>query len=261
MKQLADQYPFLAHADKLKFNFPSLGTSVRHIINTNDSGRRLLNDVSLDKDGNRRPPGRCCVLEFRDSPSGAHVEDVIFKDISSLANYLELHSPLQGKAIDSDCLNRLYILEDLSPEYIDLLGAHLRVDPLVISSHMNTWRNLDARTIAQRTLPSLRNPRDMFTVRYPELRVHGPPVEDTRWTFAADTRWTFAANRRKFDPWFQIPGGAVDLKGDVSITRRCASFWVNSTQQGGAPWNGMCDDRWQAVELIEQQHSYSLTLR
>lgn len=231
MKRL-NQYPFLARADKLKFSFPSLGTSIRRITKTNDSGRRLLNDVSIDQHGNFRPPGRCCVLEFRDSAMGAHVEDVMLQDISSLANYLELYSPLQGKAIQGDCSHRLYILEDLSPEYVDLLGAHLRVDPLVISTHMNTWRNLDAKTAAQRTLPSLRSPRDMFTVRYPELRVYDRSLEGTR--------WTFAVNRRKIESWFQIPGGTIGLKGEVSITRHCASYWVDNTRQRGGAWNGMC---------------------
>ena len=34
---------------------------------------------------------------------------------------------------------RLFILEDLEPKFVDRLGEHLDVDPLIFSSQMNTW--------------------------------------------------------------------------------------------------------------------------
>ena len=48
----------------------------------------------------------------------------------------------------------MFILEDMEPDYVDALGHHLGVDPLVFSEHMNTWNFTDSWSIPHRGLPS-----------------------------------------------------------------------------------------------------------
>lgn len=224
-------YPYLSQVDKLKFSYPSLGLFISRILNRDEEGRRLVDQYSVDENGQYRPPGRCCVLEFRTSNTRYWVQPIHLRDVASVQNYLELHSPTHGDPIPDECHHRMYILEDLAPEYVELLGRHLRVDPVVLASQMNSWRFLNTGTIAQRTLPSLADPKQSFTLRYPELRCFDQIMDD--WL------WTFAANRRKIDPWYPIPGGRVKLNDELALVRRCLSFWVDNPHPGADGWNGM----------------------
>lgn len=223
------EYPYIYHADVLKFSYPCLGL-LTYRLKSPDEPRQMVDEKCWDENGVYHPPGRCCALEFRASTTPPSVTPVQFKDVASLRTYLEQHSPLSGEPVSSDCNHRLYILEDLAPEYVEALGHHLHVDPLVFESQISSWRFVDTRTIEQRTLPSLKNPKESFTVRYPELRSFDYALDD--W------RWTFAANRRKIDPWFPIPGGRVEMKDQIALVRRCASFWVDNPEPGANRWNG-----------------------
>jgi hypothetical protein len=223
------QYPYLSQVDKLKFSYPALGVLVYRLLNKNEEGRQIVDRCSVGQSGN--PPGRCCVLEFRTSAEGSRVHKVYLNSEADLQKYLEKHSLIDGDPHHDGCKHRLYILEDLAPEYVELLGKHLHVDPLVFASQANTWRFLNTSSVGQRTLPSLNNPAKSFSVRYPELRSF-PDVLD-------DWRWTFAVNRRKIDPWFPIGGGRVNMPDQVALVRRCASFWVDNPQPNSDGWNGI----------------------
>lgn len=223
------EYPYLSQVDKLKFSYPALGVLVHRVLNKSEEGRQIVARYGVDQNGN--PPGRCCVLEFCTNTTSAWVRKEYFNDEASLRKYLEKHNPVSGDPVDDHCNHRLYILEDLAPEYVDLLGKHLHVDPLVFASQINSWRFLNTGTIAQRTLPSLNDPRKSFSVRYTELRSFREALDD--W------RWTFAINRRKIDPWFPVEGGRVNMTDEVALIRRCVSFWVNNPTAAANGWNGM----------------------
>ncbi|XTI91803.1 hypothetical protein V2W45_1248686 [Cenococcum geophilum] len=224
-----NEYPYLSQVDKLKFSYPALGVLAHRLLNKKEEGRQIVDRYGVDQNGN--PPGRCCALEFRTSTTDAWVRKEYLNDEASLRKYLEKHSPIAGDPVDDDCKHRLYILEDLAPEYVDLLGKHLHIDPLVFASQINSWRFLNTGTVGQRTLPSLNNPWKSFSVRYPELRSFREILND--W------RWTFAINRRKIDPWFPVEGGRVNMTDEVALVRRCASFWVDNPGSAANGWNAL----------------------
>lgn len=224
------EYPYLSRVDKIKFSYPALGVLVSRLLNKDEEARHLVDRKVLEEHGN--PPGRCCALEFRPHATNSEVSKHYLNDKLSLRKYLEKHCPVDSAPVDDSCKHRLFILEDLTPEYVDLLGNHLHVDPLVFASQINTWRFLNTGTVAQRTLPSLNNPQKSLSVRYPELRTFRDTLND--W------RWTFAVNRRKIDPWFPLQGGRVKTPDKVALVRRNMSFWVDNPGLAAADgWNGM----------------------
>src|SRR5207247_2389831 len=162
-----------------------------------------------------------------------------FGSPQALSEYLESHP---AKVSRESNRRRLFILEDMEPDYVDTLGAHLGVDPLVFSEQMNTWNFTDSRSIPHRGLPSVSQPNQSFTLRYHEIRtLDDPPSIDT-----LTVQMTFAVNRRKCERWrdIDLPSFGSSTDNRHAFIRRCASFWtsqapVNSerTCQG---WDGRC---------------------
>ncbi|KAF2465899.1 uncharacterized protein BDR25DRAFT_80860 [Lindgomyces ingoldianus] len=226
-----DRFPYLHRVETLKTSFPCLGTFTSRLMNVSDEGRRLVDQHFQREDGSYCPPGRCCVLEFRSNSNRAWGHVVKFKDDLDLFDYLQLHNPLNGPPTPSDCSHRLYILEDISPEYVELIGRHLHVDPLIFASQINTWKFLNSKAIAQRTLPSLSKPAKSFTLRYHEPRTFDNPLENGH--------CTFASNRRTIDSWFPIPGGRITMPFEAALVRHCASFWVDNASDPDKGWNAL----------------------
>jgi len=140
-------------------------------------------------------------------------------------------------------IRRLFILEDLTPGYIDTLGHHLGVDPLVFSEQMNTWNFTDSWSIPHRGLPSLSRPEESFTLRYYEIRT----LFDEDSIDVLTLQHTFAVNRRRYERWRDIDvpsAGEPDRRH--AFVRRCASFWTSqfSAKMGNvaaneeAGWDG-----------------------
>ncbi|ORY18706.1 hypothetical protein BCR34DRAFT_553337 [Clohesyomyces aquaticus] len=154
------QFPYLRRSDSLTMSFPCLGPFLHRLTNTGDSVRRLVNGHFRNAYGNYHPPGRCYVLEFWSSSQKSRTHPKNPSDTRDSSDYLQQTNLLDGQ---SGCSHRLYILEDLSPEYVDILGWHLDVDPLVIAAQAHFWKFLSATgSIPQRTLPSLTNPSRSF---------------------------------------------------------------------------------------------------
>lgn len=134
---------------------------------------------------------------------------------------------------------RLFILEDLESDYVDALGAHLGVDPLVFCEQMNTWNFTDSRSIPYRGLPSMTDPSRSFTLRYYEFRT----LEDPMSVGSLSIQMTFAVNRRKYEKWrdIDLPSfGNSESDHRHGFIRRCASFWTSQEQPSatGQPTKG-----------------------
>jgi hypothetical protein len=119
---------------------------------------------------------------------------------------------------------RLFVLEDMEPDYVDALGHHLGVDPLVFTEHTNTWNYTSSWSIPHRGLPSMAVPERSFTLRYYELRT----LFDPKSIDVLTMQMTFAVNRRRYERWRDIDvpsSGTPDRRH--AFVRRCASFWTS----------------------------------
>lgn len=178
--------PCLRCLETLEDAFPALKSFLEKLANEEEPGRKAVNSHYQAKHG--RAPGRCYCLEFKDDPVSV-VEEGVFESPSTLRAYLKKKSATESRI---EKHRRLFILEDMEPDYVDALGHHLGVDPLVFSEQMNTWNFTDSWSIPHRGLPSMSIPEQSFTLRYYELRTLLEPKS----VDVLSLQTSFAVNRR-----------------------------------------------------------------
>lgn len=122
-------YPYLQRLSKITHAYPALGSPLNKLRNTADEGRRLVAERYKATQQHAGSPGRCAVLTFR----ATEVCHTIFDTPESLRAYLEAS---RGEA-GAEQAKRLFILEDMHPEFVDILGQALGVDPLIFSEQMS----------------------------------------------------------------------------------------------------------------------------
>ncbi|QDS77149.1 hypothetical protein FKW77_001366 [Venturia effusa] len=231
--------PYLQHLKQLQHAFPPVQSFLKKISSV-DEGRRLVETYYRARppvlDG---VPGRCICLEFdaeKVTILGSHPDG--FASPADLAGYL---SSNPAKASRVARKRRLFILEDLEPNYVDVLGHHLGVDPLIFSEQMNTWNFTDSRSIPHRSLPSMSTPKQSLTLRYYEIRT----LDDAKSIGDLTFQMTFAINRRRYERWRDID---LKLAGDrdkrYGFIRRCASFWTSQEVDKK-------DQGWDALLLVD----------
>lgn len=210
--------PYLQCLGTLEDAFPALRSFLEKIANEDDPGRQAVN--SHYQKYHQRMPGRCYCLKF-DDENVSVVGDGAFESPGALRDYLHMNPAAKSRAKKD---RRLFILEDMEPNYVDALGHHLGVDPLVFSEQMNTWNFTDSWSIPHRGLPSMSIPGQSFTLRYYELRT----LFDSKSVNVLSLQTSFAINRRRYERWrdIDIPSlGKPDRRH--AFVRRCASFWTS----------------------------------
>jgi hypothetical protein len=226
--------PYLRCLETLENAFPALKTFLEKLANDNEPGRKAVK--AHYKDNHNREPGRCYCLNFSNE-SISITGDGAFKSVDALKKYLGEVSAEQSR---KDKQRRLFIIEDMEPGYVDALGHHLGVDPLVFSEQMNTWNFTDSWSIPFRGLPSMSYPGQSFTLRYYELRTLFAPKSVN----VLSLQSSFAINWRRYERWrdIDVPSlGKPDRRH--AFVRRCASFWTSQalTQDGQSDdlgWDG-----------------------
>lgn len=176
--------------------------------------------------------GRVGVLEF---VRGQRPEFVDLSNPAALRDYLD------GVYPRAPCRNRLFLLEDLDETNLEMLGAALHIDPVVLADHLFTFHFAQNNTVPHRTLPSLTDPTRSFTLRYYELRETDPYLDEA----LAYNRQTFARVSRKIERWLDLPPRRKKQDTGVDVVRRNVSFWCDepSSQHkdgdsSSYPWNG-----------------------
>jgi hypothetical protein len=221
--------PYLRCLGTLEDAFTALKSFLEKLANEGEPGRQAVNDHY--KRAHHRAPGRCYCLEFKDNEVSV-VEEGVFESSSALRAYLKKKTATKSREEKN---RRLFILEDMEPDYVDALGHHLGVDPLVFSEQMNTWNFTDSWSIPHRGLPSMSIPGQSFTLRYYELRtlLHPKSVD------VLSLQTSFAVNRRRYERWrdIDVPSlGKPDRRH--AFVRRCASFWTSQN----SPSDGKTED-------------------
>lgn len=220
--------PYFSRVKSLKDAYPALIQLLDKLDEFSDHGRQLVDEIYHNNFGNS--PGRCAVLEFNNA-------DVVEKQFDRPEHLRRHFQTINGDNQSTDTC-RLYILEDLHPEFMELLGDNLGVDPHVFAEQTNTWYFTDFESIGHRQLPSLVRPEKSFTLRYRELRKPHLDYKDD--LSPLSNQMTFAINRRWYEPWLVVESPSMPAKGSVSAVRRCASFWTSQEQDvfSKSGWKG-----------------------
>jgi hypothetical protein len=165
---------------------------------------------------NLQYPVRAAVLEFREGT----VNQIDFKCISELHDYL-------NSVPDSNCSHRLYMLEDLCPQYIEILGSYLNVDADLFASQLRDVRySTSSEYGCMRSLPSIQCNSSSFTLKYYEVRHCGSQTTRRTMKTAANVRREIASMKKK-----------NDKRDDIALFfRRNASFWTRLQAEGA--WDG-----------------------
>lgn len=228
--------PYLQCLETLEGAFPALKSFLEKLAYETDPGRQAVQ--AYHKKNFNRVPGRCYCLEFgKDSVTS--IQPRGFESPAALRAYFEKHPAAKSR---EEKHRRLFILEDIEPDYVDALGHHLGVDPMVFSEQMNTWNFTDSWSIPFRGLPSMSVPGHSFTLRYYELRTLFDPAS----VDVLSMQFSFAINRRRYERWrdIDVPSlGKPDRRH--AFVRRCASFWTSQD----APRNGDDEVGWDGMDF------------
>jgi hypothetical protein len=193
---------------------PSYGSLVSSMRFRNPKLAKL--DEVLTRQGPSSEDGRAAVIELHDS----HMAVRRLHSSNALLDYMaNLEQPPPPS-----CNRRLYLLEGLPSNHIEILGSRLRIDPDVFARQIDCgYLSIlkDARDIPM--LPSHPTSKHSFSIRYYELRDFGENIDSFELMCAnqprriSTTKW-----EGKFD--------------GIGIVRRKATFW--SRMNGAKGWNG-----------------------
>ena len=132
----------------------------------------------------------------------------------------EVATPAQG------C--RIYVVENLSLEYITVLGNHFELDPTIFASQIQSqvWsehpRNNNTAPLIQD-----RHPMESFTLRYTELRYFLEPIAGI----------SLVDNKAGRKITSTIARDELKVFHHVGAIRRCISFWCRK-RPGTHFWDG-----------------------
>ncbi|PQE03843.1 Mg2+ transporter zinc transport protein [Rutstroemia sp. NJR-2017a BBW] len=156
-----------------------------------------------------------------------------FTTASSIKEYF-----LRRRKPEEDGIHRttncIHILEGLDPEFVDVYGSYLMIDPIFFAKQdrNDVWDLLDLQDDYSDTelLPSLTDPDKYFRLKYREMRRFGPDFKHWR-TVCSVTGSHLAA-----------VGFQWKLDSIAALERKC-SFWFRKPAQGSEGWDAiiLCD--------------------
>jgi len=171
--------------------------------------------------------GKVAVLKFSNDSAAPEKSDL---------NKETLQMDLENSKTDR--VRRLYILEDISNEYVEIFGFRLNLDPSFFARHLRVTRwESSSRGSNAPPLPSTINSAQSFSLRYPELVVFPPwfrayPKKDNE-----DKRSYFCdCHLYREITMARLP--ARNFPPDrVGVIRRKLSFWSSKHDDDNA-WVG-----------------------
>ncbi|CAI6336384.1 unnamed protein product [Periconia digitata] len=117
---------------------------------------------------------------------------------------------------------RILIIEDLTPEVIELVGTSLDIDPLMFALHLHTTQRNDARsqTPDDATLPSR-----LVTQNYMTTTYHRPLICDQKFTLGGKFERDMAVTRKSVFIR-STPIGLAQHSVSVIKVRENSDFWI-----------------------------------
>jgi hypothetical protein len=128
------------------------------------------------------------------------------------------------------CDLRLYVVEDLSRDVIELLGSHLDIDPCFFREHIvdYAWFNTRDRWLNPPMLDLISRRQDWFNLRYVSARYHNDD-EDYQKARKEAEQWN-VLRRPDDDLNNKAYWDALDAK--VAIARQRLGFWSRRAEPG-----------------------------
>lgn len=158
--------------------------------------------------------GRAVALVF----SGEAPQPCYFQDSGNLKTYLE--------NTKSDGLSRLYILEDIATNYVEIFGKWFNIDPIIFARQLRNTNWEDNGKASQTPVLPSGFSKGAFCLRYPEVvRFLGPELQKTEQLFCYSNVYR--------------PIRMMSLNSfydGVGIICRKVSFWSQNCSDGS--WNG-----------------------
>lgn len=165
---------------------------------------------------------RLSVLEFSD----CGVRDEPVKNVLELETYWSNQS-----SSGSACKGRLYVLEDLSAEYIEALGSHFNINPSFFVTHLYLpfFSKSDAammlERIPSRLISTQRANSTGFSLRYYELR-----------RLKSHVKWDNAMTTTAANVGRRVLSIHPEDECSYGVILRNSSFWVPPSEEGY--WHG-----------------------
>lgn len=170
---------------------------------------------------------RSRAVVFGYSTTSAAPEQVLFPASTDLEKYWSDPSHTSG--------NHLYILEDISANYVEAFGSHFSLEPSYWARHLRTADRETSKTAGiVSDLPSIRTSDNSFSLMYTEHTVIDDPVEkftDEPRIRSAKSLFADCNLYRKIS--LIRPGEFYD---GISTVNRQASFWSRVNPTGN--WDG-----------------------
>ncbi|POS71807.1 hypothetical protein DHEL01_v209799 [Diaporthe helianthi] len=181
---------------------------------------------------------KICVLEYFQNDRQPEVVRYIETAHSSKPGSETKNLEAQFEAqVNNEASFRLYVVEDLSKDVIELLGTKLGIEPDFFRAHIvdYAWYNIRDRWRDNQPLELVRRRRDWWQIRYVAARYFED--EEALNDAAREAKENFNILRRpdndKSRGWWDISGPAST--GDryksaaVALTRSRATFWLKPT--------------------------------
>jgi hypothetical protein len=179
------------------------------------------------------PESRVRLLTFDDEgiwiDQPALSDELTLPQISDILKNDQISPGPNGSMVSITSMNRLYVLQGLNPEFVELFGNHFDIDPAIFLRHQRTalW---EAPHRAGNTpyLASVENPTKSFMIEYCELRYFHEDPRKPSLRNPADMRHI---------NFSQMPHFSRDIDR-VGVMHRKASFWSNRRPIPLVGWDG-----------------------
>jgi hypothetical protein len=183
----------------------------------------LVNHLASQAKGREAEEGRLAVVEFQQGTTIPAVREL--RSSRSLTRYLDNTS---GTASPPGTLirRRIFVLEGLPKNFIEVLGGRLKIPPAFFSSHWVTGRY---EGVMLNRMPRYCDPTSRCTLRMPRFhraKIHELSSDGGEPIYRMNTPFRRRLSRATL---------FGDFNGLLSSTER-ASFWV---RKEGESWDGM----------------------
>lgn len=121
-------FPYLQRLERLQAAYPALKSLLNKLRNHQDEGRRLVAKRYADSELHGGTPGRCAIITFK----GNGADHELFDSAQALNEYFTKPSDEEASSNGDSTVpakdeasvprRRLFILEDMDPAMVDVLG-------------------------------------------------------------------------------------------------------------------------------------------
>jgi hypothetical protein len=195
-------------------------------VTTQPTKAKFLNKIDKEERGSRT---NVTVLDF-DKDYNNERND--YKTITSLQQQFN-----KGPTDTNDKVHaRLVIVEDLSRDVIETLGARFDIDPLFFRQHISdyTWYNNRDPWVEYSEMDLVTNQRNFFHMNYVQCRYFRNKAEQDLGTgqagkFNVLRRLDFSGS------WTKV---LEEPESDVALVRSCMSLWERQNKGNEEGWLG-----------------------